>query len=78
MLSIHRWYDGGSLYTTFIVGARYINVLHRNVPFREVADAVLELVEEKKVPFVLLHTLACDGEESFFIDNELAEITLGI
>lgn len=75
----HLWdWVEGAYFTTFIVGARYVTVLHNHVPATEIIEAVLELVGTKdRVPFVILNSYGVSEMESVFLDNDLAEITLG-
>lgn len=66
----------GTYFTTFIVGARYVTVLHRNSTVEEVVELVLEHVgDAPKMPFVVVSSLGTMGD--VFLDHELAELTLG-
>lgn len=74
-MNAYNWPDG-CYFTTFIVGARYITVMHCYVSFENVVEAVLELAGKEKTPFVIVSSIVCTPE--VIVDNELAELVLGM
>jgi hypothetical protein len=73
---LNAWnWEEGTYFTTFIVGARYITVLHINARFEQIVEEVLELVGKDKTPFVIVSSICCNPE--VILDNELAELVIG-
>jgi hypothetical protein len=75
---MNAWdWSEGTYFTTFIVGSRYVTVLHAYKAFPTVIEEVLELVGDKsKTPFAILSSICCPPD--VVIDNELAELVLGV
>jgi len=53
-------------------------VLHCCTEVEQIVEQVLELAGNDKTPFVILSSLYCAGKESVFLDNELAELVIGL
>lgn len=75
MITSQNWVNDEYL-TCFIVGNKYITVLHAFHPFEDVVQAVLDEAGDKKTPFVILSSTVVRAS-SVIIDNELAQIMLG-
>lgn len=76
MTTVWDW-EEGTYFTTFIVGARYVTVLHDRASFETITEEILNLVGEDKTPFVILNSVGVPDKSSVILDNDLAEIVIG-
>lgn len=75
-MNAYEWAEGQYL-TTFIIGNRYVTVLHSYQSFPKVIEETLEYVGEKnRTPFVILSSICCHVDT--VIEHELAELVLGL
>lgn len=76
-INVKSWYDG-TYFTVFIVGMKYISVLHSCAGFEDVVAAIMEEAGERKTPFVIVSSSYIGDEIGPIVDNELATITIGV